>query len=383
MIPAACPISKLFAEDRQLLQHLHQGAKSRAQVAEDLGLSRNTVATRLQRLIDAGWVIETEDAPKDRGRPVQLYGLNPLALLIFAVSFDSIRVTAAITALTGEVLVSESRPVASELDPEAAVAVMETLMAAMTTQKGIRRDRLGIAVVSAKGPVRERARTIAWSRVGVLPIDLSQRLGLPTLVENDANLMALGAARGLDRESVLFVLVQNGIGGGLVLEGRLHRGQAGWAGEIGHIPVAAAEGIACTCGSTGCVANIADTQALIRALNRPDRPMTSDADLAASVLARDVDTLRALRQAGRHLGEALTPLVIGLAPSQVVIGGPIISLGEHYVTGVREALSSRTPPAISSQIQVTTTGAHQELSLAGSTRLALDWLFGPRPAAAS
>ena len=378
MIPAACPISKLIAEDKQLLQHLQEGAKSRAQVAEDLGLSRNTVAARLQRLIEAGWVIETEDAQKDRGRPVQLYGLNPLALLIFAVSFDSICVTAAITALTGEVLVSESRPVASELDPEAAVAVMEALMVAMTTQKGIRRDRLGIAVVSAKGPVEERARTIAWSRVGVLPEDLGQRLGLPTLVENDANLMALGAARG-GADSVLFVLVQNGIGGGLVLQGRLHRGQAGWAGEIGHIPVAAAEGIACTCGSTGCVANIADTQALIRALNRTDRPMTSDADLAASVLARDVDTLRALRQAGRHLGEALTPLVIGLAPAQVVIGGPIISVGEHYVTGVREALSSRTPPAISSQIQVTTTASHQELSLAGSTRLAQDWLFGHRP----
>lgn len=374
---AAMPVDSLGPEDRIVLQQMRRGAQSRADLAERTGQSRNTVAARLTRLEAAGWVVETADTQGDRGRPFTRYGLNPFAALIFTARFDRDHINAAICALTGEVLATASRESVAEADPDTAIGLLNDMIGRMTTQTGIRRERLAAGVIGVPGPVSELARTIVWSGVGVLPIDLSERLGMITLVENDANLMALGAAQGIpESESLLFILVQTFIGGGLVLNGRLHRGASGWAGEIGHIPVAAAAGRPCTCGNIGCLANIADNRAMMQAISTPDRPVTTEDALRLLVINRDVDAIMALRQAGRTLGEAISPLAIGLAPDTIMVGGPIVSVGDHFATGVRESLSQRTAPALSSLIRVTTTDHFGTCAILGSVELSLDHLLG-------
>jgi len=122
--------------------------------------------------------------------------------------------------------------------------------------------------------------------------------------------MALGAAGAMPGvESLLFLLVQTGIGAGLVLDGRIPRGLGGWAGEVGHIPVPAAQDAPCICGSRGCVALIAANPGLMRAISTAERPVTSVETMRDLVLSRDLDAITTLRQAGRHLGKAITGLV--------------------------------------------------------------------------
>lgn len=362
--------------DVKLARALRHGAMTRAELADTTGWSRNTVATRIDRLMAEGWVIETADQPDgERGRPSQRYRLNPHAALIFVVQFDVARFDARIVTLQGEVMASTDRDIADDFGGEAAAMALQEALSILTATPGITPGLVRLAVIGVRGPVAAQTQTVPWSSPGVLPAGLAGRLGMRVVVENDANLMALGAARQMDRiDSLLFILVQTGIGAGLVLGGHLHRGLQGWSGEIGHIPVAAAGDLPCPCGNRGCVAMIASNPALLAAISTPERPIATVGDLERHVQAGDIAAIGALRQAGRHIGEATIGLIVGLAPEVIAVGGNIGLSGGHVLTGIRESVSRLAPPALSSRLEVV---AAPEASLtSGALVLALDNLFG-------
>ena len=127
--------------------------------------------------------------------------------------------------------------------------------------------------------------------------ELSERLEMPVAVDNDANLGALaevsfGAGRGLT--DVIYVMVSSGIGAGIVLGGRLHRGATGLAGELGHVLVRP-DGAVCRCGNRGCLETVASTDALLDLL----RP-THGADLTVRDLVELVAERRRRRTTGRQ-----------------------------------------------------------------------------------
>ena len=130
--------------------------------------------------------------------------------------------------------------------------------------------------------------------------ELSSRLDLHVAVDNDANLGALaevsfGAGRGL--ADVIYVMVSSGIGAGLVLGGRLHRGVTGFAGELGHVRVRAEKGAVCRCGNRGCLETVASTDALLELL----RP-AHGSDLGV----RGLVELLAARRPGLRTGSSTT-----------------------------------------------------------------------------
>jgi len=226
------------------------------------------------------------------------------------------------------------------------------------------------------GPVSDMRRTVPWSKVGVLPSDFSSHFGMKVAVDNDANIMAMGVqVENPDADSVLFLLVETGIGAGLVFSGKLHRGLGGWAGEVGHIPVAAAGDAPCVCGNRGCLAKVASNPALMRSISTDARPVDSVEALRDLVLSGDTDAIVALRQAGRHIGEAITGLVVGLAPSLISVGGNVAQIGDHVIAGVRESLAQRTPPAISAQLRISATRDHNLTGVRGASALAFELLF--------
>ena len=131
-----------------------------------------------------------------------------------------------------------------------------------------------------------------WDRFDV-PGTLSAALGVPTLVDNDVNVMAVGEHHDYwsDVDDLLFVKVATGIGAGVILGGRMHRGAQGIAGDIGHIWVPEADGVLCRCGSIGCLEAIAAGPAIAARLNEPRRrrrapPPTSPRRLLAATSTR-------------------------------------------------------------------------------------------------
>jgi predicted NBD/HSP70 family sugar kinase len=190
------------------------------------------------------------------------------------------------------------------------------------------------AVVAVPGLLDQsgtlRAPSFRWRDVpagALLDQDLHE-LRLPTEVENEANLAALaelwfGAGRPLG--DFLHVSGEVGIGGGIILNGRIFRGSHGFAGELGHIQVDP-EGPRCACGARGCLELVAGREAMLCAVGLEPLATWSDLDERISALialleAGDPGALEVVRRAGDALGRALTCVVKALDPGAIVLGG--------------------------------------------------------------
>jgi glucokinase len=188
-----------------------------------------------------------------------------------------------------------------------------------------------------------------------LGVELSRLLGVPAVVDNDANLTGLAEARlgaGAGRRMVLTVTVGTGIGGGLVIDGRIERGR-GHLGEIGHMTVDPS-GPVCACGRRGCWEALASGTALDRAarLVAASDPRgalaTGDGDvdgvaLVAAAAAGDAAASAALAGVATALGRGFASLVAILDPDVIVVGGGVGAIGEPILEPARRAMMEATP----------------------------------------
>jgi glucokinase len=177
----------------------------------------------------------------------------------------------------------------------------------------------------------------AWRGVAVVG-PLSDALGLRVELVNDARAFTLGewqlgAARGCS--DAAFLVVGTGVGGGLVVNGRLHLGFDGTAGELGHQTVDP-EGPACGCGSRGCVEAIACAAAIAGAAGVDSVPAA-----AAAAAAGDGRARAAFDRAGRALGIAFANVVLALAPERLVLGGGVAEAGALLLDPLRDELDRR------------------------------------------
>lgn len=196
----------------------------------------------------------------------------------------------------------------------------------------------------ARGVVRRSHHVAGWAGAE-LARAFSQATGLPSFLENDANAAALaealfGAARGAD--VVLYVNVGTGIGGGIVIDGRIHRGAHFNAAEIGHI-VLLPDGPPCPCGKRGCLEALASGDAI----GRSARELKNSGGLARSALASqpnltgrvvgqyacmgDGAAVELVRRAASYLGWALAIAANLIDPRVIVIGGGVAQLGDIYL----------------------------------------------------
>lgn len=331
---------------------------SRADLAAATGLTRATVSAVVDDLIAGRLVSEADPAPRTgAGRPARglVLAADGPAGLGLEVNVDYL--AACVVDLTGTVrhhLVrrADLRPVspADTLDRLAALAA-EARAAAV--REGLTLAGAALAVpglVSGGGLVR-LAPNLGWRDVDV-PRLLGDRPlaepvdGIPPLVvENEANLAALGELHAGPPGSASFLHVSGeiGIGAGIVLDGVLYRGARGWSGEIGHIPVDP-RGRACRCGGRGCLERYAGQEAILAAAGLPGADLPADtaaARLADLATAGDPATLAALTDAGTALGVAVAGVVNLLDLDTVVLGGGYAPLAPWLCPPVVAEVSRR------------------------------------------
>jgi len=211
-----------------------------------------------------------------------------------------------------------------------------------------------------------------WDRYDV-PGALSGEFGVPALVDNDVNVMALGEHHGFwpDVEDLLFVKVATGIGAGVIVGGRVHRGAQGIAGDLGHIWVPEAEGVECRCGSIGCLEAVAAGPAIAARLRARGHDVHTTADVTASVLRGDVDAVREVREAGRIIGRVLTTCVSLINPAVIALGGSIANAGDHLLAGAREVIYTRATPLAASNLQIVRSRGSSDAAVAGAAAMAI------------
>jgi len=203
---------------------------------------------------------------------------------------------------------------------------------------------------------------------------LGGELGMPVVVDNDANLGALaetvwGAGRGCS--DLVYVKAATGIGAGLVLGGRLYRGATGAAGELGHLPVDEA-GAICRCGNRGCLETVASPVAVAGLLSRSRGENVSLPDLLELVRNGDRGACRAVADAGEAVGAALAGAVNLLNPELVIIGGDLAATGDILLDPLRAAIHRRAVAPAAHDVRITrgTLGEHAEALGAAAIQLA-------------
>ncbi|MDL4772989.1 ROK family transcriptional regulator [Actinomadura xylanilytica] len=357
---------------------------TRAELIERTGLSRSSVSGAVGELLSSGLVAEhtVESGTRDRrpGRPVAGLSLTQAAGLVAAVEFGRSHMSVAVADLSLRVLTAHTAALDVAGGKDAALRAAEAQIRSALTK--VPEPRAVVAVgMGLPAPILAADESVVSGSIlpgwgGSRPAaELRDRLGLPVAIDNDANLGALaevrlGACRGA--RDVLYLKVSSGIGAGLILDGRVHRGAHGIAGEIGHIPVGGVVGTgrACRCGGLRCLETLASTTAVLEAL-QPSFGLLAAARLVALAGTEPI-VRRVLTDAGRAIGSVVGDLANTLNPAVIVLGGPLAEAAGPVLAGLRESLDRRAQPAAGDAVRLVPGALGERASVLGALISAAD-----------
>ena len=325
------------------------GATSRAQLADATGLTRAAAGSLVSELIEAGLVREHGVTLEGRvGRPSTLVSLSDRGPAGLGLEIGVEHLGACVIDLGAEVRTRIRVPAPNRgRDPSAVIGQLARVAKSALAQAfeaGL--EPVG-AVVAVPGLVGGASDTVVHApNLGWHDVRLAEQLsgllpGLPVEVENEANLGALAELRrGEVGRDFVHVSAEAGIGAALILDGMLLRGRRGFAGELGHMPVYP-EGLACPCGSHGCLEQYAGEEAVLRNCGLHDEAGDRVAVLVDQARAGRRAVRQALDQAGRALGIALAGAVNLVDPETVVLGGAYADLAAWLTPGMQTELGAR------------------------------------------
>lgn len=341
------------------------GAISRIDIAEQVGISPATVTVLSADLIESGLCQDaaaTVMTPNRRGRPKTLLQLNPNATYACGVKASLHQLSVSITDFCGEVVHSHMEPVRLKGENADTIAdVYAELVTSAVADSGIDQARLAGVGIGVPGFISYPDGIVYWSPVfgngdegdggGVsFKSMMAERLAFDVLVDNDANLATVaerwfGFGRGM--EDFVVVTVEHGVGMGMYANGRLVRGMRGFSGEFGHTKIQL-DGALCRCGQRGCIEAYVADYAIARdaAIFEPaanlDDPVAVH-HMVEGLMARageGDETARALvSRAGQRLGVAIANIVNIFNPPLVIISGERAGYADSvFFESLREAL---------------------------------------------
>jgi len=214
--------------------------------------------------------------------------------------------------------------------------------------------------------------------------ELRIQLKRPALLENDANAAAvgemwMGAGRG--QSSIVCVTLGTGVGGGIILDSKLWRGADGAAAEIGHMCVDPFGGVACGCGSRGCLEVYASATAIVR-MTEEGIPGHPDSTLPSKVLTSavifnagmegDELALEAFRRMGVYLGIGIANLINLLNPQMIVIGGGVVNGWQLFEKSMRQQVAERAFPLLADRVKIVRAECGDDAGLLGAARLVFE-----------
>ncbi len=324
---------------------------SRADIAKFTGLRAGTVSTIVNRLIKNNFVYEGTEGPSSGGRPPKYLYINAESFYVIAIDIGVSDTVYAVSDFNGRILKQNS--MLSEGNPEKFLNKLADAVKSMIAAD-YPRARFGAVGVSVPGLVNREDGTLEvspnmeWQNIPLRKV-LAEKLGLPVFVENDANAAAFselwyGPLNEAKVRTLLFVLVVEGLGTGLIINGELHVGSSHGLGGFGHMTIDPS-GELCSCGRRGCWETFASERATVERFHRVTAkrglPIVSLSELITLANKNDEMALQSLRITAEYLGEGISSIAHGLLPETVVIGGDITAAWPLIARIIREKLRSR------------------------------------------
>lgn len=370
---------------------------SRVELAEQTGLTAQTVSNIVRRLLEDGLVLEDGRATSRGGKPATVLRLNAGAYYAVGMHIDPASTTLVVTDLAGQVVARARRRTPSSQGPRRVIDALSRSVRAIVAQASVPDRILGLGVATP-GPLGTGGGAVTpphlpgWRSVPLREA-LAEGTGLEVVIDNDATAATIGErwAGGQERSSdMAFVYVGTGVGGGLVLDGRVYRGGSLNAGEIGHVTVDP-RGPSCPCGNRGCLETyiaphaVAADAARRRGEGSVDfqrgqaRTVAAYRRVCREAQAGDPVALEVVGAAGRRLGEAATTLLNLVDVPLVVLGGWGMShVGDLYGAELLSAVSERSIARSMRRVRVETSSIGEDVGAIGAASLVLHSAYSPK-----
>ena len=300
---------------------------SRAEISHETALQRSTVSLIVDELKTRGLIYEVEGESRG-GRPPTLLRLRPAGYSAIGVDVGTAQTTVAVADLVGRVVDKEI----FETDRDVKVTfnrVVATIQRFVNAHGNI--EGIGVSVPGVVHPETGTALFIPHFKWRNWPLrsDLHEITGLPVTVDNDANAAALaelwlGRPEIRDVREFILVLVEEGLGTGIIFDGQIYHGMFGGAGEFGHMTMGKGAPVACAAGSTECWEAFASERAtLVRYKQAAGNVEITFRQLIDKAYARDAKAKDALVETAHYLGLGISTLTKGLSPEAVIVAGDI------------------------------------------------------------
>ena len=325
-----------------------RGPISRSEIAHETALQRSTVSLIVDELKASG-LIDEGSGESTGGRPPILLSLRSTDAVAIGVDLGTARTIVATSDLAGRLQEQEMFPT----NPDSAKAIQEVIA---SVQNLLRKysgtiEGIGISLPGFVNPETDELYIphFAWRDIPIAD-ELRAATGLPVRIDNDANAAALaelwfGRPEIREVRNFIMVLVEEGVGTGIVFDGQVYGGEAGAAGEFGHMVIGKGAPVACASGSRECWeafssegAALARYATSVRDSNVP--PAKDFLELVSLALEGDVAAGAALKETAHYLGVGIANLMQGMAPEAVIVGGPIVGAWSLFHEDLRAAVET-------------------------------------------
>lgn len=355
--PNPLPQSVRYLNELRALDVLfREGRMSRADLARALGLNRSTTGSIIANLLAESLVIEQTNqkraASETRtGRPGIDIELNPSGAIFIGAGIEADCLTALTIDLSGAIVSKKSAPYhvarqSPEKTAEAVAKLINTLINAEPDKERVRGVCVALPAMLRDGIVLQ-ATLLGWREVDLRSlISAHLCMDVPVLIENDANAFAIAetyTGGSPAANTVAFILIDSGAGGGIINGGRLLRGSDGLAGEFGHI-VVGRRGYADGRGEPGALESFVGKDALLaRYVAHGGDPLAELPDFVAALERSDRVALRTVADWGKWLARGLSMIINVLNPSVIIVGGPVGLLIRFVDSQVKAQLQAALP----------------------------------------
>ena len=337
---------------------------SRVEIAQQTGLTAQTVSVIVRRLIENGIVQESGSLPSAGGKPRKTLRVNPAAAYAVGIHFDPREMSIVVVDMTGRELASSQQELSPALEPEVLIDQAAQVAHKLLANLGVPSDRvLGVGAAcpgpidQSQGLVTSPPRRDRWTEVPIKRL-LKHYIRFEVIVDNDANAAAIGerwSGHGRSTSNFAYLYLGTGIGGAMFLSNNIYRGVSLNAGEFGHV-VVEPHGTPCYCGNRGCLEAMCSPAAITRnvhvelALGRDSSlsPLYQRApalvDHTAICLAAaqgDEVARRVIDRVAEYIADCAVIIANCLDVELLVLGGKAVThVAEIYRDKVTEALRS-------------------------------------------
>lgn len=371
------------------------GPLSRAGLSSVTGLNRSTVSSIIHDLLEKNLVREIGiQSSAGTGRPGILLELNPDGGCAIGVEIGVDFISAVLTDFVARILWRQRIPTNPDEKQEAIIQKAEEIVEkALAIGKAHGLSPLGIGLgvpglVNIQEGTLVFAPNLRWFNVPLRQM-WAQRFGIPVYVENEANAAALGEyyfGNARDVQNLIYLSAGVGLGGGIIIKGRLFRGSNGYAGEIGHMTVDP-NGEPCGCGKRGCWETMVGPRAIVRRVRRALESGKESSILSAvgndlnqidmnvvvqAAQAGDPVARAALEEVGVYLGIGISNLVNAFNPEMVVLGGALTLASSFLLPVIEETVRVHALPQPREALTIIPSAHGADACVMGAVALVLD-----------